>query len=552
MKIYRKIQKIFSVILVLTWMVEGVYPIASAQSNRQDKLSPSSLFTTSAWSSFLDQDLVSLLESTKGLAFSQQPDEIDKLLTGFSRRSNKAYIRITVRDPEDLSALRVALSLKNGKLEKKDSPLKKLLYETGGVLFLDYANSDPKLVEEFNSLFDDTPRFEGKEVSEDLLVVGVMNRQLFARYPVSFYSRYRKVIQKNLREDDPLNKVKDPPADYDGYRINLHYSSQFSELLTGKYFFNLEGELQFGVSSFNAEGDIEFLPKAILVRAMREGKSLLIENGPWKEKERFRHFVRQLLIQGGLTVNGEFVAAQPGFKLYQAEVKESENITQETEVVPNDDSPAIVVNLETADQLFSLSRIEIDSKKMIQLPGCIQSPGEKIILRVTEPLPDEIWHQIFHAPRPVQIQVIDSEWIPKEYRGTIQKGFDKKQESKEKISWEKGKGLKGVYFHGSSLPTLREQIKSEPEVEVWVYPVTPETTLSDLTGSMEVLGSDKSPVGHDFLVRFPEEGCCFCCSIPKLYLTLCNPMDCSKPGIPVLHYLLTFAKLMSIKSVILY
>ena len=32
------------------------------------------------------------------------------------------------------------------------------------------------------------------------------------------------------------------------------------------------------------------------------------------------------------------------------------------------------------------------------------------------------------------------------------------------------------------------------------------------------------------------------CSVAKLCLTLCNPMDCSTPGFPVLHYLLEFAQ----------
>ena len=27
----------------------------------------------------------------------------------------------------------------------------------------------------------------------------------------------------------------------------------------------------------------------------------------------------------------------------------------------------------------------------------------------------------------------------------------------------------------------------------------------------------------------------FCCSVPKLCLTLCNPMDCSTPGFPALE-----------------
>ena len=32
------------------------------------------------------------------------------------------------------------------------------------------------------------------------------------------------------------------------------------------------------------------------------------------------------------------------------------------------------------------------------------------------------------------------------------------------------------------------------------------------------------------------------CSVAKSYLTLCDPMDCSTPGSPVLHYLLEFAQ----------
>ena len=34
----------------------------------------------------------------------------------------------------------------------------------------------------------------------------------------------------------------------------------------------------------------------------------------------------------------------------------------------------------------------------------------------------------------------------------------------------------------------------------------------------------------------------WCCSVTKSCLTLCNPMDCSKPGFPVLHDLLEFAQ----------
>ena len=44
---------------------------------------------------------------------------------------------------------------------------------------------------------------------------------------------------------------------------------------------------------------------------------------------------------------------------------------------------------------------------------------------------------------------------------------------------------------------------------------------------------------------------CCCSSVAKLCPTLCNPMDCSTSGSPVLHYLLEFAWNMSIESVML-
>ena len=40
----------------------------------------------------------------------------------------------------------------------------------------------------------------------------------------------------------------------------------------------------------------------------------------------------------------------------------------------------------------------------------------------------------------------------------------------------------------------------------------------------------------------------YCCSVDKSCLTLCDPMDCSMPGFPVLHYLPSLLRLMSFES----
>ena len=48
-----------------------------------------------------------------------------------------------------------------------------------------------------------------------------------------------------------------------------------------------------------------------------------------------------------------------------------------------------------------------------------------------------------------------------------------------------------------------------------------------------------SPVMAD---GFFTTGPLYCCSVDKSCLTLCNPMDCSTPGFPVLHYFPDFAQ----------
>ena len=42
------------------------------------------------------------------------------------------------------------------------------------------------------------------------------------------------------------------------------------------------------------------------------------------------------------------------------------------------------------------------------------------------------------------------------------------------------------------------------------------------------------------MLSLRSPGCC--CSVTQSCPTLCNPMDCSTPGFPVVHYLLEFAR----------
>ena len=68
---------------------------------------------------------------------------------------------------------------------------------------------------------------------------------------------------------------------------------------------------------------------------------------------------------------------------------------------------------------------------------------------------------------------------------------------------------------------------------------------------MNSIVSEAKCLGSEFQGH-PLPVCCYCCSVAKSCLTLCNPMDCSTPGFPVLHYLpWSLLKFMPIESVML-
>ena len=57
------------------------------------------------------------------------------------------------------------------------------------------------------------------------------------------------------------------------------------------------------------------------------------------------------------------------------------------------------------------------------------------------------------------------------------------------------------------------------------------------------LMSPESPAGRFFTTSATWEAYIYCCcSVAKSCPTLCNPMDCNTPGIPILHHLLELAQ----------
>ena len=74
------------------------------------------------------------------------------------------------------------------------------------------------------------------------------------------------------------------------------------------------------------------------------------------------------------------------------------------------------------------------------------------------------------------------------------------------------------------------------------------TTASIGWGKKQQASKLKTALKSKTKIEFTQATQGHCCLVTNWCLALCNPMDCSLPGFPVLHYLKELVKLMSIES----
>ena len=91
-------------------------------------------------------------------------------------------------------------------------------------------------------------------------------------------------------------------------------------------------------------------------------------------------------------------------------------------------------------------------------------------------------------------------------------------------------------FFFLSLYILCPRHPALPPNHHFCFPISPVASCLHLCSVPQV--SDSIP---NCAINVPELIDC-CCSVAQSFLTLCDPMDCSTPGFPVLHYLPEFAQ----------
>ena len=420
--------------------------------------------------------LQAVLDSGRGLIFSEDIDAIDRVLWDQAKESNTSYLRLTLRDETDLDWLKATVALKDGAISIRPGKLIELI-KRGGILLIDYNRSGPKLVEGFNSLFDDAPYYESYRAASQLKVVGVMSDAQFEQYPISFYRRFRKKLELKLSFEDPLEAVRAPPEDFHGEELELYGSPLIRETLLGRYYLHPDGKIG--------------LEEGALLKAIRNHQPLLIRGGDWQNTD-LGHFIRQLLVKREIEFNGELIKLPEGFQIYRAESDYGKDITGKQITAPQEidsDQEVWVINSENQDTLFAQTHISPEHK-LTQLPGLLDQSSLR--LRVTADLPDWVWHRIMHAQGEIEIHVQPGVRIPSVYRNLRSaKSLSARLEKKVK-EWDQAKDEPVIWVEGEDADFIHAQIQAEfPDQIVLAYPVTQETTLDQLIASIEIDRSDE-------------------------------------------------------------
>ncbi len=453
-------------------------------------------FPMTMGSPWADPSLTDLLNEGRGLTFVNTPRDVEaldvRLREIVAANGNIPYLRLTLRDDTDLDDLLNPARVINGRFGEAKSPLLQLI-ERGGVLFLDYTNSDPKTVAGFNQLFGDSPEYLGVKASPSLRIVGAVREDQLREFSVDFYSRsLTGEFQADADYADPLeglSQVDDPEA-FNGLRAELFESDDIDikDALVARYRLLPNGSVRW--------------EEGALVRAMREGRPLLIQGGVWRDEQgipntRLSHMVRQALLNGGILSNGKWVAAREGFSVHWAEGGYGRRALENKRVVPAGETAwpaerAWVLNRETQHQLFEFTRIDSQGT-LSQGAGLLErmgADGGRLRVLITDPeIPESLWHRLLHMGGELEIELGVGVEVPLRYRGMLP--AVRRTRAPDPESWEMARDRRVSLVEGSDpsglLARIMRDVSERNGQPPLVYPVTPATILDDLSMASELL-----------------------------------------------------------------
>ncbi len=417
------------------------------------------------------------LETRSSTVFTDAANPLAAALYAEAVRSGKSFLHVRPRDQSDLQRLRTTfISHPDGTYETKPGPLFDIL-KSGGILFIDYSESDPKLVEGFNSLFDKEPYYdEETTISPDLKIVGAVRDRDVKKYPVSFYSRFRQKLELTQGFPDPVDEIPWTEGEAGISPLELFESPVVREPLLG-------------LPRLDKRGGVVLDPGALEDAMKSEPPTLIIRGADWSNPV-LRDLVRDMIVKGKVEINGAMRNLPPKFRILRQRGDYGKRKVKDKTLLPSGatDSklPVYLINLETQDQLLTIMEAA-EGNTLQQRPGLLAQP--EVRLRITEDVPNWVWHRILHSEGTKVILEIDPKVpVPAEYREILTADLTKSNKFERKPTPLKElKDRPAIMIEANDMDFALDQIRSEfGEPKIVPLSVSPGTRYEDLVSRMDV------------------------------------------------------------------
>ena len=436
-----------------------------------------------------------ILDSGRGLIRIDDTNVLDAYLFDKAKQDSVKYVRVTLQTQQDLDRLAKLIKVEDGSFGSIDGPLYDVI-RNGGILLLDFANSDPKLIGGFHSLFDPDPFYKDiKGISPDLQVVAAMKNEKMGAFDAAGFLDLDTTARSRFFLTDRVDGLgyTDPLSKISVFNEEEHKASIEIELDSA---FDFERRL-LGGPEFDQKGNI-ISKQGLLHQAIEEnnkrvaqGKDtlpILIKGDCWNN-QKFLIFMRQLMLRGEYFYNSELIEIPDNFTVVRSSLDYSQGIENKEFVAgqTETDQDVYVINAKTQDVLFGRRYITEDgTRKNAQLPGVLEN--EKVSLRITEKLDAWVWHRIMHSANHVEIEIASGVFVPKIYRG-LTLSEDKKEEKSS------------LFVETNDNSLTRAVLTDQYGIDnVLFYPITSSTEKSHLFETIEV-ESTKDGYQFDFVKK---------------------------------------------------
>ncbi len=248
------------------------------------------------------------------------------------------------------------------------------ILKDGGTLVLDLRGADPKLIKEWNSLYDFDAAGKGvQQISEKLVIIALADKNAVPP-PESVTSRSAKFYDlSSVKQRDPLDALKIEAGVSCAKSVNLYHDA---DPKTWRY--ELLGSIK---------------KPGVLIEAMKAGTALEIQNAPLDQSSRgsaydpdLANLLRQVAVERRIMNNGEWVYAKDSFNLVltQSEASAPRKLTLQGEnETEHQDAQAgrlstFYVNRHTVGMLFSRTVIRSSKGKIAIKTGLLDIVPDRL------------------------------------------------------------------------------------------------------------------------------------------------------------------------------